>query len=264
MAMAASRAGLKRIIYLGGLGAEDAELSPHLRSRLEVANILRTSTAQVTFLRTAIILGSGSASFEILRYLVDRLPIMITPRWVRVACQPIAIRNVIAYLVGCLEHEETAGETFEICGPDVVTYEDLFNIYAEEAGIPKPIIISAPVLTPKLSSYWISLITPVRATLARPLSLGLKNTVVCRDNRISSIIPQELLSCRETIRIALERIQQQKSRPAGRTPDTPVHRSGCSRAMWPCRRNCPGLRVSDPPQGHSPGSLGAHSPFRRD
>jgi len=210
MAAAASQGGLKRIIYLGGLGAEDAELSPHLRSRMEVAKILQSSSARVTFLRAAAILGSGSASFEILRYLVDRLPVMVAPRWVRTACQPIAIRNVIGYLIGCLEHEETADQTFDICGPDIVTYEELFAIYSQEAGLRKRLIIPVPVLTPKLSSYWISLVTPVHASLARPLALGLRNTVVCKDNRIRSIIPQDLLGCRETIRTALERVRQQK------------------------------------------------------
>lgn len=210
MAAASSQEGLKRIIYLGGLGAKGSQLSPHLRSRLEVAEILRSGAAHVTFLRAAAILGSGSASFEILRYLVDRLPVMITPRWVRTPCQPIAIRNVIAYLVGCLEHHETENETFDICGPDILTYEDLFKIYAEEAGLPRRVIISVPLLTPKLSSYWVSLVTPIPAALAKPLAMGLRNTVVCGDHRIRSIIPQELLSCREAINVALERVKQQK------------------------------------------------------
>lgn len=211
MAAAAAAAGLERIIYLGGLGeATDPSLSKHLRSRLEVADILRSGPVPVTFLRAAMILGSGSASFEILRYLVDRLPVMITPRWVRTPCQPIAIRNVLNYLQGCLEHEETAGQTFDIGGPDVLTYRDLIRIYAEEAHLPKRRIIPVPVLTPRLSAHWIHFVTPVPASIAIPLTEGLRNAVICKDNRIRSIIPQQLLSCRETIRMALERIQQER------------------------------------------------------
>jgi len=211
MARAAAEAGLEHIIYLGGLGStEDPLLSKHLRSRHEVAQILQSGPVPVTFLRAAMILGSGSASFEILRYLVDRLPVMLTPRWVHNPVQPIAIRNVLIYLQGCLEHEETRGQTFDIGGPEVVTYRQLFDIYAEEAHLRRRLIIPLPVLTPTLSSYWIHLVTPVPASLARPLAEGLRNPVVCEDNRIRAIIPQELLDCRQTIRLALERLKQQQ------------------------------------------------------
>lgn len=125
MANAATKAGLKRMIYLGGLGNEKRELSKHLKSRLEVAHILKSGTVPLTFLRAAMILGSGSASFEILRYLVEHLPVMITPRWVRNPVQPIAIRNVLNYLQGCLEHDETVGHTFDIGGREVLTYQRL-------------------------------------------------------------------------------------------------------------------------------------------
>jgi len=135
MARAAEAGNLERIIYLGGLGVEDDGLSKHLRSRTEVAHILQASSVPTTFLRAAMILGSGSASFEILRYLVERLPIMTTPRWVRNPVQPIAIRNVLHYLQGCLEHDETTGQTYDIGGPDVLTYQRLMEIYAEEAGL---------------------------------------------------------------------------------------------------------------------------------
>lgn len=211
MARAAAAAGLEHIIYLGGLGiTEDPRLSKHLRSRHEVAEILRAGPVPVTFLRAAMILGSGSASFEILRYLVDRLPVMLTPRWVHNPVQPIAIRNVLNYLQGCLEHPETRGQTFDIGGPEVVTYRQLFDIYAEEAGLPRRLIIPVPVLTPALSSYWIHLVTPVPASIARPLAEGLSNPVICRENRIRDIIPQDLLTCREAIRLALERVKQQQ------------------------------------------------------
>jgi uncharacterized protein YbjT (DUF2867 family) len=210
MARAAAAAGLDRVIYLGGLGgADDPHLSEHLRSRYEVAKILQAGPVPATFLRAAMILGSGSASFEILRYLVDRLPVMITPRWVGNPVQPIAITNVLNYLQGCLEHEEVKGQTFDIGGPEVVTYRQLFDIYTEEAGLAHRLVIPVPVLTPKLSSLWIHLVTPVPAAIAKPLAEGLRNPVVCQENRIRDIIPQQLLSCRETIRLALQKIRQQ-------------------------------------------------------
>ena len=209
MVKAAGEAGMERIIYLGGLGEETDSLSKHLKSRIEVARILQSGRVPTTFLRAAMILGSGSASFEILRYLVERLPVMITPRWVRNPVQPISIRNVLNYLQGCLENAETSGGTFDIGGPDILTYQRLLEIYAEEAGLAKRWIIPVPVLTPRLSSLWIHLITPVPAHIARPLTEGLRNPVVCRENRIRSLVPQDLMTCRETIRLALGRIRNQ-------------------------------------------------------
>ena len=211
MVAAATAAGVGRIIYLGGLAeAKDGALSKHLRSRIEVADILQSGPVPTTDLRTPMILGSGSASFEILRYLVERLPAMTTPRWVRSLNQPIAIRNVIAYLIGCLEHEETTGKTYDIGGPDILTYRDLLDIYAEEAHLSKRLIIPVPVLTPTLSALWIHLISPVPASIAQPLTEGLTSDAVCTENRIQSIIPQKLLSCREAIRLALDRLKQEK------------------------------------------------------
>jgi len=211
MVETADAAGLERMIYLGGLAeAKQEALSKHLKSRIEVADILQSGPVPTTDLRAPMILGSGSASFEILRYLVERLPAMITPRWVRSLNQPIAIRAVIAYLVGCLEHEETVGETFDIGGPDILTYRDLLEIYAEEAGLRKRIIIPVPVLTPTLSAYWIRLISPVPTSIALPLTEGLTSDAVCTENRIQSIIPQKLISCRETIRLALDRLNQEQ------------------------------------------------------
>jgi uncharacterized protein YbjT (DUF2867 family) len=209
MVRAAAAAGLDRIIYLGGLGGDDPEASEHLRSRAEVAKILRSGPVPATFLRAAVILGSGSVSFEMMRYLVDRLPVMITPRWVHTPCQPIAVTNVLHYLKGCLENEETAGRTFDIGGPDIVTYGRLMRIYAEEAALPKRLIIPVPGLTPRLSSYWVHLVTPVPSSIATPLIKGLKNPVICRENSIRRIVPQKLISCREAIRLALQKIQQQ-------------------------------------------------------
>lgn len=197
---------LKQLIYLGGLGEENPELSHHLRSRAEVGTILKQGKTPVTILRAAMIIGSGSASFEILRYLTDRLPLMVTPRWIDTPCQPIAIRNVLQYLTHCLPNANTLGKTFDIGGSDVLTYRELMTIYAQEAGLPKRWIIPVPVFTPKLSSYWIHLVTPVPAYIARPLAEGLKNPVVCQENLIRDIVPQELVSSREAIKLALERL----------------------------------------------------------
>ena len=151
MISVAEEANLERIIYLGGLGEEGKNLSKHLRSRTEVAEILKSGKVPTTVLRAAMIIGSGSASFEILRYLVDRLPVMITPKWVHVKNQPISIRNVLDYLTGCLEKEETKGKSFDIGSSEVLTYKELMMTYAEEAGLGKRFIIPVPVFTPKLS-----------------------------------------------------------------------------------------------------------------
>jgi uncharacterized protein YbjT (DUF2867 family) len=211
MADSAASEGLERIIYLGGLAdAKDTPLSKHLQSRIEVADILKAGPVPTTDLRAPMILGSGSASFEILRYLVEHLPVMTTPRWVFSRNQPIAIRNVIHYLVGCLDHDETIGKTFDIGGPDVLTYRQLLDLYAEEAHLPKRWVIPVPVLTPTLSAYWIHLISPVPTSIALPLTEGLTSAAVCTENRIQSIVPQTLLSCREAIRLALERIKQEQ------------------------------------------------------
>lgn len=210
MVAAAAAAGLERIIYLGGLGEPGDALSPHLVSRGEVAQILSSGPVPVTVLRAAMIIGSGSASFEILRYLVDRLPVIITPKWVDTPCQPIGVRNVLYYLVGCLALPETAGETYDIGAPEILSYHQLMEMYAEEAGLPPRRIFRVPVLTPRLSSYWIHLVTPLPAALARPLAEGLRNPVICKDTRIRELIPQELFDCRTAIRLALERMRQQE------------------------------------------------------
>ena len=209
MVAAAARVGLERMIYLGGLAETGGRtLSRHLQSRAEVAHILQQGPIPTTVLRAPMILGSGSASFEILRYLVERLPVMITPRWVRSPNQPIAIRNVIHYLVGCIAHAETTGQTYDIGGPHVITYRELLDIYAQEAHLPKRLIIPVPVLTPTLSALWIHLVSPVPKSIALPLTQGLTSSAVCSENRIMSIIPQKLLGCRETIRLALDRVRQ--------------------------------------------------------
>lgn len=203
MAQAAAEAGVGRIIYLSGLGDDSPGLSEHLRSRTEVGRILGEGPVPVTTLRAAVILGSGSASFEIVRALVERLPVMITPRWVRTLSQPIAVSNVLGYLLGCLDTPDTAGLTLDIGGPEVLTYADLFRAYARAAGIRAPLIIPVPLLTPTLSAFWVNLVTPVPAHLVRPLIEGLRNEVVCKDRRILDLVPQELLTCREAMEQAL-------------------------------------------------------------
>ena len=203
MAKAAARAGVGRIIYLGGLGRKEDHLSRHLHSRTEVGALLSRGSVPVTWLRAAMILGSGSASFEIMRYLVDRLPVMIVPRWVDTKCQPIAIANVLDYLVGCLRSPETAGRSFDVGGPDVVSYGELFDIYAEEAGLPRRRRLHVPFFTPALSARWIHLVTPVPASIGRPLAEGLRNEAVCTEEAIRACVPVRLIGCREAIREAL-------------------------------------------------------------
>lgn len=201
---AAARAGVQRLIYLGGLGHSNAQLSQHLRSRREVERVLCEGPVPVTAFRAAMIIGSGSASFEILRYLTERLPILITPRWVRTESQPIAVRDVLHYLVQCLGVPETRGRTLEVGGPDILTYEDLLQMTAEARKLPRRIIIPVPVLTPFLSSLWIHLITPVSARLARPLAEGLRNRVVIEDHSAEQLMPRRLLAAREAIQLALD------------------------------------------------------------
>ncbi len=199
---AAESAGVERIIYLGGLGELSDKLSKHLTSRMEVASILSSKKVQTTNLRAAVIIGAGGASFEMIRYLVERLPVMTAPRWVDTRCQPIAIQNVIDYLVGCLKNPETSGKTLDICGPDIVTYRELMRIYARVRGLTR-MILPVPVLTPRLSSYWVDLVTPVSRGVVRPLIEGLKNEVICLENSIRHLVPIDLISMEEAICQAL-------------------------------------------------------------
>jgi uncharacterized protein YbjT (DUF2867 family) len=206
-AKAARDAGTGRIIYLGGLGETGSGLSEHLSSRRNVETALAATGVPVTVLRAAMIIGSGSASFEILRYLVQRLPVMITPKWVSTPCQPIAVDDVLAYLVGVLAVPESIGGVFDIGGSEALCYRDIMCIMAEELGLPRRWIIPVPVLSPRLSSYWIHLVTPLSHKIARPLAEGLKNEVICREDRITRIIPQKLLDVREAIHAALSQVK---------------------------------------------------------
>lgn len=189
---AASAAGVDRLVYLGGLGETGDQLSAHLRSRREVEHILAESDADLTTLRASVIVGAGSVSFEMVTQLVKRLPIMISPRWVRTECQPIAISDVLAYLVGIIDHPETAGQTYEIGGPDVLTYAEMLGRTARAMGRREPWIVPVPVLTPRLSSYWVGLVTDVDWRVARPLIDGLKNPTVVTDDSIRDAVAPEL------------------------------------------------------------------------
>ena len=206
--VAAEKAGVRRVIYLGGLGETGDDLSEHLKSRLEVADILKKGSFSTTFLRAAIIIGAGSASFQMVKALVERLPVMITPRWVTTRCQPISVDDVISYLAGCLTDERTAGRTFDIGGPDVMTYKEMMERFGRIENR-KLFILPVPVLTPKLSSYWVGFITPVPPSVSMPLIEGLKNEVVCREDSIREIIPIRLTPYEEAVRKALAGITSQ-------------------------------------------------------
>ena len=207
-AEAAEQAGLKRIIYLGGLGELGEGLSEHLKSRREVESALASGKTPLTVLRAAMIIGAGSVSFEILRYLVERLPVMITPRWVSTESQPIGITNVLGYLIDCLRVPETTGRILDIGGADVMSYRQIMQITAELRGLPRRWVIPVPVLTPRLSSLWIHLVTPIDRRIARPLAEGLRNRVVCRNNDAARLMPQRLLGVREAIAAALTKLDE--------------------------------------------------------
>jgi uncharacterized protein YbjT (DUF2867 family) len=204
---AARLSRVKRIIYLGGLGDPQADLSRHLRSRQETGQALAESGVAVTEFRAAVIIGSGSLSFEMIRYLSERLPVMICPRWVATRTQPIAIRNVLDYLVQALSVPDTTGKVIEIGGADVVTYGEMLKTYARERGL-RRWMVSVPVLTPALSSYWVHWVTPISANIIRPLIAGLRNEVIVRDATAAELFPDiHPLSCREAVALALTRLQ---------------------------------------------------------
>ncbi len=204
---AATDAGVERLVYLGGLGdAEAGTLSPHLASRHEVGQVLADGPVPVIELRAAVVIGSGSASFEMLRYLVEVLPIMVTPRWVDTRCQPIAIRDVLAFLVGVLDLPATS-QVFEIGGPEVLSYRQMMAQYALEAGLPRRLILPVPVLTPRLSSLWVGLVTPLPRSLARPLVDSLVNEVIVTDDTLAELLPSERLTYRQAVRLALGRVR---------------------------------------------------------
>jgi uncharacterized protein YbjT (DUF2867 family) len=201
-AKAAASADLQRIVYLGGLGAGD-ELSKHLRSRQEVGRTLAAGRTAVTELRAAVIIGSGSVSFEMLRHLTEVLPMMVTPKWVRTRCQPIAIMDVLKVLIAAIEEPGDESHVWEIGGPDQVSYQEMMQVYAEIAGLPRRVIIPVPLLSPWLSKHWIGLVTPLPAGVAKPLVASLKNEVIVADNTIAETLTGGLTEYRESVRMAL-------------------------------------------------------------
>lgn len=206
----ARAAGVRRIVYLGGLAPAGEDLSAHLRSRSEVGRILLDSGVPTAVLRAAVVLGSGSASFEMLRHLTERLPFMVVPRWVDTRIQPIAIRDVLRYLVGAAELPADVNRSFDIGGADVLTYAAMMHRYAAVAGLPRRLMLRVPVLSPGLSSLWVGLVTPVPGNLARPLVESLRNTVVCREHDIARYVPDPprgLIGFDEAVRLALARIR---------------------------------------------------------
>ncbi|MBT0995632.1 DUF2867 domain-containing protein [Cellulomonas sp. DKR-3] len=208
---AARAADVGRVVYLGGLIPDDEDLSPHLASRTEVGEILLASGVPTTVLRAAVILGSGSASFEMMRYLTERLPAMTVPRWVENRIQPVAIRDVLRYLVGSAAMPAEVSRTFDIGGPDVLTYRDMMQRYAAVAGLPRRLIVGVGVLTPRLSSLWVSLVTPVPSGLARPLVDSLVHEVVCQEHDIAQHVPDPpggLVGFERAVRLALRRVQE--------------------------------------------------------
>jgi uncharacterized protein YbjT (DUF2867 family) len=208
-AEAAGAAGVRRIVFLGGLHS-GGRLSAHLRSRAEVGQILLGSDVPTAVLRAGIVLGSGSASFEMLRYLTERLPAMVTPRWVDSRVQPIAIRDVLRYLVGAATLPPEVNRAFDIGGPDVLSYRQMMHRYAAVAGLTSRVIVPVPVLTPRLSSLWVGLITPVPGGIARPLVESLTSEVVCRERDIAAHVPDPpggLVGFDDAVRLALKRVR---------------------------------------------------------
>ncbi len=200
---AADRSGLERVVYLGGLGGALAGVSTHLESRREVATILRGGRAAVTELRAGVVLGAGGASFEMMAQLVERLPVMLTPRWIETPCQPIALEDLVEYLVACGELNETAGRTFDVGGPEVLAYVDALRRVGRAVGR-APLVVALPLLTPSLSSHWVGFITEVPATMARPIVEGMATNAVCTEAELVRLVPRPLLPFDVAVRRALD------------------------------------------------------------
>jgi uncharacterized protein YbjT (DUF2867 family) len=240
-AQACEAAGVQRIVYLSGLGEEDDDLSEHLRSRHHTGDALRTSSVPVTELRAAIIVGSGSASFEIMRDLAKKLPLMVTPRWVRTRCEPIAIRDVLFYLTAVLDEPRTIGEVLEIGCGQTHRYADMMRITAREYSGRGIAILPVPVLSPRLSSYWLHLVTSVDVSLARELIDGMRNDVVCNDRRITEWIDHECID----LPTAVARAHS-------------VETGGTTPSRWADSRR----RVPEPQRDVVPAAAPARGPFR--
>lgn len=202
VARGAEQAGLRQLVYLGGLGDQSPELSRHLRSRAETAEVLASGSVPVTTLRAAMVIGAGSAAFETIVALVDRLPGMICPRWVSTRTQPIALADIVAYLAGAAGRDDMLGQSFDAGGPDVMTYREMMERVARIRG-KRPLIVEVPVLSPRLSSYWLHLVTPVQADVARPLIEGLRTETVAKNDRLQRLVPLPLTRFDHAARVAL-------------------------------------------------------------
>ncbi len=201
VASACERAGVEQIVYLGGLGDDEPTASPHLQSRRETGERLAAGATPVTTLRAAMIVGRGSAAFETIVALVDRLPAMLTPSWVSTPTQPIALDDIARYLAGVCGNQLTLGQSFDAGGPEVMTYRQMIERIATLRGR-RPLILEVPVLTPRLSSLWLHLVTPVGASVARPLIEGLKNPTIAREERLRTLVPFELTTFDEAATMA--------------------------------------------------------------
>ena len=201
-ARAAEQVGLRQIVYLGGLGDDADDLSPHLRSRRETEQRLAAGSVPVTTLRAGMVVGKGSAAFETIAVLVDRLPAMLLPRWAKTATQPIALGDVVRYLTGVCGTEDAFGQTYDVGGPEVMSYADMIRRVGRIKGR-LPRLVEVPLLTPWLSALWIELVTPARAEVARPLVEGLRNPTVVKDERIRALVSFDLTPFDEAARAAL-------------------------------------------------------------
>ncbi|MER7564456.1 SDR family oxidoreductase [Streptomyces sp. NPDC048523] len=252
-------AGVRRIVHLSGLtpaGVPEQELSPHLRSRAEVARILLDSGVPTTVLRAAVVIGSGSASFEMLRYLTERLPVMITPSWVHTRIQPVAVRDVLRALVGSARMPSDVSRAFDLGGPEVLTYRQMMLRYAAVAGLPRRIILPVPVLTPGLSSHWVGLVTPVPASIARPLTESLRHEVVCHEHDIARHLagpPAPATGFDDAVRLALQRVREARvttrwssaSVPGAPSDPLPTDPDWAGGSLY---RDARELRVDAPPE----------------
>jgi len=219
---ASEEAGVSRIVYLGGLHPEGVDLSPHLRSRVEVGETFLDSTVPALVLQAGVVIGAGSASFEMVRHLTEVLPYMPAPRWVRNRIQPIAVRDVLHYLLGAARIPDEVNRAVDIGGPDVLRYGQMMNGYAVEAGLPQRAIAPLPVLTPGLASHWVGLVTPIPASIARPLVASLQNECVVKNDDVDNLIPRPdegLTPYRDAVRLALGRVDSDQVETSWRDAD---------------------------------------------
>lgn len=224
VARACARAGVSRIVYLGGLGRRGESQSPHLRSRHEVGDILRSGSVPVTEFRASVVVGSGSASFEMMHHLVNRIPLMICPRWVKIRTQPIGVGDVLRYLVECAEKPDTAGRLLDIGGPEILAYRDMMLCVAKVLGL-KRWILPVPVLTPRLSSYWVNLVTPIPTSLARALIESLRHETVCENHDADALFSFRPMTFEQAVRLALEKVRSHDVETKWTSASPPVEAS---------------------------------------